>query len=246
MSLSALYSVASKVLPTVNFQPHGHRKGARVDAAGTSSASATSSISSGPNGMAIGQLPVGAATPLFSNILQSLQQTVGAQAAAAAATPAATAAGAAGATATAVTNGTAANVQAFMHSLFQALRQDGLGGGTGTGAASPATASIAGAAAAGSGSTPANLVSSLQTLIGQVGSGGAGSAATANLSAAYQHLVSSAPPGSVAVSAASAGASSSQPSSAGLQHFLGTLLQNLQSGGVSSFGGIGNNVNANV
>jgi len=52
--------------------------------------------------------------------------------------------------------------------------------------------------------------------------------------------------GAATTSAAPAGASSAQSSSAGLQNFLNNLLQNLQSGGVHSLSGIGNNVNANV
>jgi hypothetical protein len=64
-----------------------------------------------------------------------------------------------------------------------------------------------------------------------------GNAATANLSAAYQNLVSGAGSGTAAGSAASAG---------GLQSFLNHLLQNLQSDGVHSLSSVGNNVNANV
>ena len=117
-----------------------------------------------------------------------------------------------------------------MHSLFQALKQDGLGTGTST----------------SSGSAPSsNLLSSLQTLMGQVGSGGAAGSATANLSAAYQNLVKGAGAGT-AVSAASTGVSAAQSGATGLQNFLGNLLQNLQAGGVHALSSIGNNVNANV
>jgi hypothetical protein len=257
MSLSAIASAASNALPTVNFHPHGHRKGARPDTGSTSSTSATSSASSGTSAMSIGQLPVGATTPLFNNILQSLTQTVAAQTAVTAATPAGATTAAAGTTgaasatsttpATGTTN-TAANVQAFMHSLFQALKQDGLGGSANSGAVSAATSAAgttaAGTTAAGSGQYQGNLVSSLQSLVQQVGN--SSSAATTNLSAAYRNLVNAAGSGTAATSAASAGASSNQSSSAGLQNFLNNLLQNLQSGGVHSLSSIGNNVNANV
>src|ERR1700677_3910833 len=254
MSLSAIASAASNALPTVNFHPHGHRKGARPDTGSTSSTSATSSASSGTSAMSIGQLPVGASTPLFNNILQSLTQTVAAQTAVTAATPggATAAAGTSGATpATSTTpatgtTSTAANVQAFMHSLFQALKQDGLGGSANSGAVSAATSAAgttaAGTTAAGSGQYQGNLVSSLQSLVQQVGN--SSSAATTNLSAAYRNLVNAAGSGTAATSAASAGASSNQSSSAGLQNFLNNLLQNLQSGGVHSLSSIGNNVKA--
>ena len=138
MSLSAISSAPSTALPTVNFHPHGHRKGAMPDRSTTSSASAATSTSSSASGITIGQMPIGASTPLFNNILQSLQQTVGAQVAVTAApsaAPAVSTAAAAGSTvstATGAATGTAANVQAFMHSLFQALKQDGLGTGTST------------------------------------------------------------------------------------------------------------------
>jgi hypothetical protein len=205
MSLSALSAAASTVLSTASLYLHGHRKGARPDSSGTSSTSGSTS------GITIGQLPVGASTPLFNKILQSLQQTAGA-AAVSGATPAA-----------------GANVQAFMHTLFQALKQDGLGAGAGAG-----------------GQYPSNLVTSLKTLVGQLGSTAAGNPATANLNAAYQNLVSATGAGAAPTSAAAAGAVSAQASSAGLQNFLNNLLQNLQSGGVHSLSGIGNNVNANV
>ena len=124
MSLSALSAAASTVLSTASLYLHGHRKGARPDTSGTS-------ISSGSTtGITIGQLPVGAATPLFNKILQSLQQTAGA-AAVSGATPAATTAGTAGSIAATGSPAAGANVQAFMHTLFQALKQDGLGAGAG-------------------------------------------------------------------------------------------------------------------
>lgn len=210
MTLSAITSIASQALPTVNFHPHGHRKGAANDA------SSTSSTSGSLGGIGIGQLPVGASTPLFNSILQSLQQTVGAQATTASGTVTAASGTVAAATASSGANaasaaGTAANVQAFMHSLFQALKQDG-----------PGTVS-------------------LQHLIQQVSAGGTGAAATADLSTAYQNLVNG-----VAGSTAASTATTAGSSTAGLQQFLGNLLGNLQRGGVGSVSSIGNNVNANV
>jgi hypothetical protein len=200
------------------------------------------------SGIPIGQLPVGAAMPLFNNILQSLRQTVAAAVSGAAPAPA-TSAGTAGSTAaggsTAATvatsaggaNGATTNVQAFMHTLFQALKQDGLGAGT-SGAAAATSASPNGAIAAPAGVPyQANLVSALQTLVGQVGSGAAANSATANLSAAYQNLVDPAGTGSAGTSAAP---------TAGLQNLLNNLLQNLQSGGVHSLSGVGSTVNASV
>jgi hypothetical protein len=223
MSLSAL-STASKVLPTVNFHPHGRHKGATPDASSTSSTSGASS------GMTVGQLPVGAAAPLFGQVLRSLQQTVAAQAVTAPSggtTAATAAAGAAGTTSISAANGSAASVQAFMHSLFQALKQDGLGT-TGSGAATTPSSS--------------HLLSSLQTLIQQVSAGAAGNAATANLSTAYQNLVN----GTVTGTGAASTASTSASSTAGLQTFLGNLLVNIQSGGAHVLSGVGNHVNTNV
>ena len=244
MSLSAISSAASTVLSAVGFHPHGHRRGAQADKSSTSS---TSSITGSTSGIPIGQLPVGASTPLFNNILQSLQQTVGAAAAVSGVAPAAaTTAGTAGATAASgstSTNGARANVQAFMHTLFQALKQDGLGAGT-SGAA-PATSALPSGAtpAATGGQYQANLVASLQTLVRQVGSGTAANSATANLNAAYQNLMNTAGAGT---SAASSGAAANQSSTTALQNFLNNLLQNLQSGGVHSLSGVGNNLNASV
>jgi hypothetical protein len=184
---------------------------------------------------------VGASTPLFDNVLQSLQQTVGAQVAAVSAAAPAGSAPAASGTATAAagtagstsTTGTPSatgtmrseNVQAFMHTLFQALNQNGLTAGTSSGG---------------------NLVSSLQTLVQQVGSGAAATSATSNLNAAYQNLVNASGSVTAATSAGSAGASSHQSSNTGLQNFLNSLLQNFQSGGVHSLSAIGNSVNTTV
>jgi hypothetical protein len=230
MSLNALSSSPSTALPTVNFHPRGHRKGATTDKNSPFSTSDTGSTSNSASGVTIGQLPIGASTPLFNNILQSLQQTVGTQIAVTAVPPAGTGAAAAGSAASSTpagaTTGTAANVQAFMHSLFQALKQDGLGTGATSGTASGA-----------------NLLSSLKTLAGQVGSGAAAGGATASVTAAYQNLVNGAGAGAAA---ASAGAGATPSSAASLQNFLGNLVQNLQAGGVHALSSIGNNVNAKV
>lgn len=231
MSLSAISSAPSTAISTSSF--HVHRKGAHGTNAPMTSASATST--SGPlgntSGVTIGQMPISASSPLFSNILQSLQQTAGAQAATAATAPAVTATTAGTGTAAAATDtaGTTAKVQAFMHTLFQALKQDGLGSGASSGTAATASASTS-ATGTSSGTGQFNLVSSLQTLIKQVGSTAAATPATASLNAAYQSLTGG----------------SSASSGGGLQNFLGNLMHNLQSGGVHSLSGVGNNVDANV
>jgi hypothetical protein len=76
MSPIAISKSASLVPAHVNFQSSGHKKGLAGDA-----------ISGAGS---IGQLPVGAGQNLFSNVLQSLQQAVSAQASAAASAPATT------------------------------------------------------------------------------------------------------------------------------------------------------------
>jgi hypothetical protein len=266
MSLT-IGSTAAAALPAVNFHPHGHRRGAHMDAASASSSS---------EGSGIGQLPVGATTPLFSNLLQSLQQTVGAQAAASAsapvgALPASASTGAAGATNAA--SGAGANVpiagrkqeiQAFLHSLFQALKQNGLSAGAAgapvAAASAPVSASTtASASAQASASTTAaglaatsvssqyqgSLASALNTLIHSLSSGGAANSATANLNATFKNLTN-ATNGGTAIAVPAAGSASNQSSNAGLQSFLNNLLQNLQSGGVHSVSSVGNNVNASI
>ncbi len=92
-------------LPAVTFRPHSHRKGSHVEA-GTASGST--------GGSGIGLLPVGAGAGLFSKLLQSLEQMVGAQAPVAA-NPASNAAsgGAPGATNTASSNSDASLTQAL-------------------------------------------------------------------------------------------------------------------------------------
>src|ERR1035438_3366691 len=130
MSLLGISSPASQsaALQQVNFLGRSHRKPSPGDSEG--------SVGS------IGQIPTGAGQNLLSNALQALEQAVGSQAASATsaagmatgATNAVTAMGTTGAsTATSTTSPLAsANVkqglQAFLHSLFQTLKQDGLGG----------------------------------------------------------------------------------------------------------------------
>jgi len=75
MSLSAIPTSLSAALPAANFHPRGHHRGAHADTGITGSGAG---IGSGAIG-SVGQLPVGATTGLFSNLLQSLEQVVGAQ-----------------------------------------------------------------------------------------------------------------------------------------------------------------------
>ncbi len=212
MSLSAISAAASTALSALNLHPHGHRKGGHFDTQSSSSALGGSS--------SIGQLPVGASTALFSNLVQSLQQTVGAQTAAA--TPAVQGVSGTAAATNAPSPGRQQELQAFTHSLFQSLKQDGLSASSGTSA-----------------------VSSLQTLVQQLSSGQPVSAANRTLNATFQNLVNGSSTGSAA--AASATAVTSDPSSTtALQSFLNNLLQNLQSGGTLSLNGVGNSVNSKV
>jgi hypothetical protein len=64
---------------------HGHRKGANLE---TGSAVGSTGSAATTAGGDIGQLPVGVSTSLFSNLLQSLGQSIGTQASAASSTPA--------------------------------------------------------------------------------------------------------------------------------------------------------------
>jgi hypothetical protein len=222
MSLSAISAAASTALPALNFHAHGHHKGAHFDSQSASSATSSS------KGGSIGQLPVGASTSLFSNLIQSLQQTIGAQSssASAAAAPAPAVPAVQGATGTAAaanaqSPGRQQELQAFTHSLFQSLKQDGLGSSSGSSA-----------------------VSSLQTLVHLLGSGQPASAANRTLNSTFQNLVNGSSSGSAG---ASASAGTSDPSSTtALQSFLNNLLQNLQSGGTLSLNGVGNSLNAKV
>jgi hypothetical protein len=239
MSLIATAAGAS-ASPIVNLLTHGHKKGSH---AGGKDGTANSST----QGPATTQ-------SLLSSLFESIQQVIGisvtAPSAAVPAAGAVTAATGAGATpsatvAASAAPGSAQDVQGFLHSLFQALKADGLGASAGATASSTASA-VAGAvpatgigagAASGAGRYDGSLVSSLQTLIHQVNSNGPATAATSNLSASFNTLIQGAH-GSAAV--ADAGGSAS------LQNFLGNLLQSVQSSGIHSFSGMGANVNAKV
>jgi hypothetical protein len=235
MSLIATAAGAS-ASPIVNLLTHGHKKGSH---AGGKDGTANSST----QGPATTQ-------SLLSSLFESIQQVIGisvtAPSAAVPAAGAVTAATGAGATpsatvAASAAPGSAQDVQGFLHSLFQALKADGLGASAGATASAvagavPATGIGAGAAS-GAGRYDGSLVSSLQTLIHQVNSNGPATAATSNLSASFNTLIQGAH-GSAAV--ADAGGSAS------LQNFLGNLLQSVQSSGIHSFSGMGANVNAKV
>jgi hypothetical protein len=239
MSLSAISAVASAALPTVNFHPRGHHRGARVDNDLTNSSSAAGSV---------GQLPVGATSGLFSHLLQSLQQTVSAQSTAVSAATSSTAATAA--TGTSVAAAASPNVQqdlqAFMHSLFQAASAtSAVGAASATTAAPAAIATTTGSAAiAATGPYQGSLVSSLQALIQQLGASGTTTAATSNLQTSFNRLVNDL--GSGANTGSSTTNAASNPSSnASLQNFLSNLSQNLQTNGVHSLASVGAHVNAN-
>jgi hypothetical protein len=225
--MSSITSSLSGLLTSPGFHGHAHRRGAHA-----ASGSATSTSSNG-----IGQLPVGASTALFSGLVQSFEQGIGSPSTSAvmgadpiSATQAPSAAtaspgGAAGGTPSAgllTTPGQAQELQAFQHSLVQALKQDGLTvNGTG------------------------NIAASLQTLIRQLGPNGKPTAATETLSSTFQNLVNGVN-GSAAAAAPSSGSSSSGSSNAGLQSFLTHLLQNVQASGTQSLASAGSHVNAHV
>ena len=114
--MSAKISPDAASLPAVTFRPHVHRKGSHVE---------VGNASGNAGGSAIGLLPVGAGAGLFSKLLQSLEQVVGA-AAPVAANPAQTPSGlpvVPGATRPTVPMATAANpaskaqLQSFLNNL---------------------------------------------------------------------------------------------------------------------------------
>jgi len=247
MSSIAIANAASTTLPTVNFRSHGHGGHKKSSDMESQSASGIGSV---------GQMPMGAAQGLLGNMLQSLQQAVAAHAAAATAAPSTTAATATTGTsaantgtgtsaATAASPGVAQDLNGFLHSLFQVLRQEGAAGaadapastGTGTGTA---------AAAAGAGQYQGSLVSSLQTLIQQVGSNGSTTPAIANLESSFNTLVQglSGNASSTASTPVAGGTASTQSSTASLQNFLNNLLQNLQTNGLQTPNLSGSSVNA--
>ncbi len=218
--MSSITSAVSGLLTSPSFHGHGHRRGAHAASSSPSSNSITSNT-----GNSIGQLPVGASTALFSGLVQSFEQAIGSQATSAVTGAGATAAAQAPSTqtaGTALTPGQGQELQAFQHSLVQALKQDGLtSNGTG------------------------NLVSSLQNLIQQVGPNGKPTAATETLTSTFQNLVNGVN-GGAAVASTSSGSSSSGTSNLGLQSFLNNLLQHVQASGASLLTSTGSNVNAHV
>jgi hypothetical protein len=229
MSTNAISSALASALENVH--GHGRHKSSR-GASVSSAASGTSSI---------GQLPVGVSTSLFSNLVSSFQQGLASQSSSTvAAAQAAGATGTSGSSATG-TSGTAQltpaqqqEAQAFMHSLFQALKQDGLSAGASGAPVSPSTA-----ANSSSGNYQGSLGTSLQALIQQLGADGKSTAATQTLTSTFQNLVSG-------VTGAAAGSSSSDSTNASLRNFLGNLLQNVQGNGVQSIGLAGASVNTHV
>src|SRR5271165_555934 len=241
MSSLAISNSASTTLPAINFHGHGHgHKGLQQDAL------------SPTGGNTASQIPVGTLQGLFSNLLKTLEQVVGVQstsataavsaASASAATGNGTAATAAAATASATpaANPTVAHdLNGFLHSLFQVLKQDGLGGSTGAGTPAAAQSTAAG-------QYQGSLASSLQTLIQQVGSNGTTTPNIANLNSSFNSLVQDLGLNGASTSAASAAGPTAPPSSASLQNFLNNLLQNLQANGLQGPKLTGSNVNANV
>ncbi len=134
----------------------------------------------GSNVGSVGQLPVGATSSQFTNMLQSLNQTVRAQAAV---------------------------------SASSAMNPTNAAGATATTAA---------------GQNQGDLISSLQTLIQQLGANGTTNAAASN-----------------SLNAGGA-APSSGASNTSLQNILNNLLKDLKTSGVNTFNVVGNNVNAKV
>jgi len=145
MSLNAISTSLSTAQPALTLQAHGHghghRRGAHLE---TGSASSGSAATTG--GSEIGQLPVGVSSALFGNVLQSLGQSIGAQASASSAAVGtvnasggvATAAG----TSIPAAGGTALAVPQNLSSTFQQL----LSGSSGAAAANAATSASAGTA----------------------------------------------------------------------------------------------------
>ncbi len=167
--------------------------------------SATSSSDS------IGQLPVGASTALFSGLVQSFQQAIGSQSTSAVTAPRAAPDRLRGARRRALRGrgdaGAGQDLQAFQHSLVQALKQDGLtSNGTG------------------------NVVSSLQNLIQQLGPNGKPTAATETLTSTFQNLVNGVN-GSAASGVDPSGLLVERVLKRGLQSFLNNLLQHVQASG---------------
>jgi hypothetical protein len=257
MSSLSISAAASAALQQVNFT--GHRRKAGGNSLGT--------------GASIGALPIGAGQNMLSNALQSLRQTVAAAATpgSAAAVGAGGAVGASGAVSSTLASPAAASstpapvtqeLQGFLHSLFAALKQDGLSSATPssstaaatTGAsaagATPASATTAASATSATTATSAtgsagqyqgSLVSSLQTLIQQLGgtqAGQAGSSTTGQLTDSFSKLT--------AAAGASGASTTTTASAAQLKTFLSDFLQKLQSGGGQLQGILGSHVNASA
>lgn len=238
MSLLAIAGAVSSIFPAVHFQAHKH--GRKGESGGD------------PGNGQVGQLPVGVGQNLLRNLLHSLQQTMAGQPiTAATGTVAATAVGSA---TTGVSRamalasappgagfnpGVAQDLHGFVHALFQALRQDGLGS---VGAPAAATATAGGIGATGS-QYAGGIVSSLQTLIQQLSASGPPTPATANLNNAFNQLTRDfAALGTNAGQPAAALASA--PATASLQNLLNDFLHNLQDNARSTPVLVGTNVNA--
>jgi hypothetical protein len=238
MSLNPIStSLTSTLQNVVHGRGHGRHKGAHeASTSGTTSTTSTGTSS-------IGTLPVSVSNSLFGNLVQSFEQTLGSQSSTAAggvqATSGATGTSAAGSAAANLTPAQQQEAQAFVHSLVQALKQDGLGAN-----GAPVTPSQAegGSSAAGSslGGYQGNLATSLQSLIQQLGPGGNSTAATQSLTSSFQSLVSG------VSGTAAAGSASSDSTNASLRNLLGNLLQNVQSNGLHTLSLSGSNVDAHV
>ncbi len=258
MSSLSISASTAAALQQVNF--NGHRRKAGANSSGT--------------GSTIGALPVGAGQNLLSNALQSLKQTV-----AAAATPASASVvgasgsvGSSGAASTASASPAVASsapvpvteeLQGFLHSLFAALKQDGLSSAASSGSTATAGVGASSAAAAASATTAASatsattatsatgtagqyqgsLISSLQTLIQQLGGtqAQAGSGATGQLTDSFSKLT-----GALGTSGTSGASTTTTASAAQLKTFLSDFLQKLQSGGGQLQGMLGSHVNASA
>ena len=252
MSSITIANAASNALPTVNFRPHGRGHGKKSADMESQSESAIGSV---------GQMPVGASQPLLSSMMQSLQQAVGSQATGTTAGGSATGTTAALGTTAASTSAGAApiaesptvaqDLSGFMHSLFQVLQPGGSAGGAGTTAAAPSAAAApptgSASAAGGAGQYQGSLVSSLQTLIQQVGSTGATTPAISNLESSFNTLMQGVGGRTASTaSSAAAGGATSASSTASLQSVLSNMLQNLQTNGLQMPNLSGSRVNARV
>jgi len=149
----------------------------------------------------------------------------------------------------------ALELQGFLHSLFSALRQDSPSSAASATTASPASATSAAATAsattsssAGAGQYQGSLVSSLQTLIQQLGGSGSNTPAATNLSKSFAGLVqgSSASTAGTGAATASGGTAASTAATAQLTNFLNGLLQKIQANGSQAPTLLGSHVNANV